>query len=149
MAPTVLSVWGRFEGGPEVTFVGINYLAVAVAAGAGFVFGALWYGLLGKQWMAALDLSEQPKQSPGPYVIAFAAQLVMAWVLAGVVGHFGEVTPMTALVTACLVWVGFVVTTQTVNHRFQSARWSLTVIDSGHWLGVLLVMGLVIGLVGV
>ncbi len=132
-----------------MTFAGINYLAVAIAAGAGFLFGALWYGLLGKQWMAALGLSEQPKPTPGPFVIAFVAQLVMAWVLAGVVGHFGEVTPTTALITAALVWLGFVLTTQTVNHRFQDARWSLTLIDSGHWLGVLLVMGLVIGLFGV
>ena len=131
-----------------MTFVGINYLAVAIAAGAGFLFGALWYGLLGKQWMAALSLSEHPKPTPGPFVVAFVAQLVMAWVLAGVVGHFGEVTPTTALITAALVWLGFVLTTQTVNHRFQGARWSLTLIDSGHWLGVLLVMGLVIGLIG-
>ena len=132
-----------------MVFAGINYLAVAIAAGVGFLFGALWYGLLGKQWMAALGLTEHPKPAPGPFVIAFAAQLVMAWVLAGVVGHFGEVTPMTALTTAGLIWVGFILTTQTVNHRFQSASWSLTLIDSGHWLGVLLVMGLVIGLVGI
>ena len=132
-----------------MTFAGINYLAVAIAAGVGFVFGALWYGLLGKQWMAALGISEHPKPSPGPFAIAFAAQVVMAWVLAGVVGHFGEVTPVTGLITAALVWAGFVLTTQTVNHRFQSARWSLTLIDAGHWLGVLLVMGLVIGLIGV
>ena len=132
-----------------MTFAGINYLAVAIAAGAGFVFGAVWYGLLGKQWMAALGISEHPKPSPGPFVIAFAAQIVMAWVLAGVVGHFGEVTPVTGLITAGLVWAGFVLTTQTVNHRFQSARWSLTLIDAGHWLGVLLVMGLVIGLIGI
>ena len=132
-----------------MTFAGINYLAVAIAAGAGFVFGALWYGLLGKQWIAALGWSEHPKPTAGPFVIAFAAQLVMAWVLAGVVGHLGEVTLMTALISAALVWAGFVLTTQTVNHRFQSASWSLTVIDSGHWLGVLLVMGLVIGLFGI
>ena len=36
-----------------------------------------------------------------------------------------------------------------VNHGFQGAKASLTLIDSGHWLGVLLVQGLVIELFGV
>ena len=35
-----------------------------------------------------------------------------------------------------------------VNHRFQGQGWKLTLIDAGHWLGVLLVMGAVLGLFG-
>ena len=34
-------------------FAGINYLAVVVAAVAAFVFGAVYYGSLGKPWMKA------------------------------------------------------------------------------------------------
>ena len=69
-------------------------------------------------------------------------------VSAGLLGHLGEVTLGRSLLTAAFIWFGFVLTTMMVNHRFQSARWSLTLIDGGHWLGVLLVMGLVIGLFG-
>jgi hypothetical protein len=36
-----------------------------------------------------------------------------------------------------------------VNHGFQGAKRALTVIDGIHWLAVLLVQGLVIGLFGV
>ncbi len=129
-----------------MTFTGISYLAVLVAAVAGF--GAAWYGVLGKQWMAPLGMTEQPKPSALPFVTAFVAQFVMAWTLAGVLGHLGEVTIGRALITAGLIWFGFVLATMMVNHRFQSARWSLTLIDGGHWLGVLLAMGLVIGLFG-
>ena len=132
-----------------MTFAGINYVAVMVATIAGFAFGALWYGLLARQWMAAVGLTEQPKPSPGPFITAFACQLVMAWMLAGVIGHLGEIGVTRSLLSALFVWFGFVVTTMTVNHRFQSARWSLTLIDGAHWLGVLLVMGLVVGLFGV
>ena len=132
-----------------MAFAGVNYLAVLVAAVAGFAFGALWYGLLGKQWMAALGMTEQPKPSAVPFVTAFVAQLVMAWTLAGVVGHLGEVAVVRALITAGLLWFGLVLATMTVNHRFQGAGWSLTLIDGGHWLGVLLIMGLVIGLFGI
>ncbi len=131
-----------------MTFAGINYLAVLIAAAGGFLFGSVWYGLLGKQWMAAVGMTEHPKPAPAPFIIAFVCQLVMAWVLAGIVGHFGEVTLTSTLITAALVWAGFLLTTQLVNHRFQSAPWSLTAIDAGHWLGVLLVMGLTIGLFG-
>ncbi len=129
-------------------FTGISYLAVLVAAIAGFVFGMGWYMLLGKQWMAAVGMKDEPKPSPGPFVCAGISLLVMAWLLAGLIGHLGEVTVARGLITAASVWVGFVLTTMVVNHRFQGSPWSLTAIDSGHWLGVLLLMGLVIGLFG-
>ncbi len=132
-----------------MAFAGVNYQAILVAAVAGFAFGALWYGLLGKRWMAALGMTEQPKPSPLPFVTAFVAQLVMAWTLAGVVGHLGEVAVSRALITAGLLWFGLVLATMVVNHRFQAASWSLTLIDGGHWLGVLLIMVLVIGLFGI
>ena len=132
-----------------MAFSGINYLAVLVAAVAGFAFGSVWYGALGKAWMAALGKPKEAfKPHPLPFVVAFVCQLVMAWMLAGLIGHLGEVTLWDALVSAAFVWFGFVLTTMLVNHRFQSATWSLSLIDGGHWLGVLLVMGLVIGLFG-
>ena len=127
---------------------GINYLGVLVAAVAGFAFGAAWYGLLGKQWMAAANITDPPKAAFGTFLIAFIAQLVMAWMLAGVAFHMGEVSVRRVAVSAAFIWVGFVITTMIVNHRFQSQRWSLTLIDGAHWLGVLLVMAIVLGLFG-
>jgi hypothetical protein len=126
----------------------VNYVAIVVAAVAGFAFGAVWYMALGKVWMAALGMTEHPKPQPAPFLIAFAAQLVMAWMLAGALGHLGDVSVVAGLITAALIWVGFIATTLVVNHRFQGAKWSLTLIDGGHWLGVLLVMGVVLGLFG-
>lgn len=129
-----------------MAFAGISYLAVLVAAIAGFIFGALWYRALGKQWMAATGIDETFEPGPAPFVIAFACQLFMAWMLAGLIAHLGDVTVVRGLITAAFVWAGFVLTTMMVNHRFQSSPWSLTAIDGAHWLGVLLVMGVVIGL---
>jgi len=127
----------------------VNYIAVVVAAVAGFAFGAVWYMAVAKLWMAALGITEQPKPKPAPFIIAFVAQLVMAWMLAGALGHLGDVSVLAGLITGALLWVGFVATTLVVNHRFQGAKWSLTLVDGGHWLGVLLIMGLVLGLFGV
>ena len=57
-------------------------------------------------------------------------------------------TIKTGLITAVFVWLGFVATTQTVNHGYQGHRWALTVIDAAHWLGVLLLQGAIIGAFG-
>jgi Protein of unknown function (DUF1761) len=84
-------------------------------------------------------------------LLAFAANLVMAWMLAGVVGHLGigAVTIRSGVISAAAVWLGFVVTTQTVNYSFGKRPLKLLLIDSGHWLTVLLLQGAVIGLMGV
>jgi glycerol uptake facilitator-like aquaporin len=130
-------------------FDGINLLAVLVAAVVGFVFGAVWYGVLGKAWMRAANLTaEQTKPAPVTMGLAFICQFVMAFVLAGVIYHVGGADVKTGLIAAGMIWVGFVLTTQIVNHRFQDKPWSLTVIDTGHWLGVLIIQAVVIGLIG-
>ncbi|MEP0235712.1 DUF1761 domain-containing protein [Roseibium sp.] len=130
-------------------FDGINLLAVLAAAAGSFVFGAIWYGALGKAWMKAASLSpEQTKPAPVTMAIAFVCQFLMAFVLAGVIYHVGGTNLKTGLISAGMVWTGFILTSQIVNHRFQGAPWSLTLIDCGHWLGVLMLQGTIIGLIG-
>jgi hypothetical protein len=53
------------------------------------------------------------------------------------------------MITGLFLWVGFVITTMAVNHAFQGAKPMLTLIDGGHWLGVLLLQGLMLGWIGV
>jgi len=50
--------------------------------------------------------------------------------------------------TGALFWLGFVVTTLVVNHTFQGAKPALTVLDAGHWLGVLMLQGAILGWLG-
>ena len=134
----------------------INFLAVLVAGVAGWLVGAAWYGVLGKQWMAALGWTEADMRGPDgkrrmpmtPMIIAFVAQLIMALMLAGIVGHMGPPRIATGIISGVLVWFGFVITTITVNNAFQKRGPMLTVIDGGHWLAVLVVQGLILGLFG-
>lgn len=137
-----------------MAFAGTNYLAIVLAAVASYGFGALYYGALGRSWMVALGKSEEDLKGNGniaPFVIAIVALLVMATVLAGVMGHLGpgQVTLRNGLISAGFIWVGFVATTLAVNHAFQGARPALTLIDGGHWLAVLLIQGAIIGWLGV
>ena len=128
-------------------FDGINLLAAGAAAIASFIVGAIWYGVLGKAWMRAAGLSEEQTQpSPVTMVIAFLCQVVMAIVFAGIIYHTGEVTVRAGIISAIMGWIGIVMTTQIINHRFQGQPWALTAIDGGHWRLVLLVQAVVIGL---
>lgn len=131
----------------------INLIAIALAVVASYVFGAIWYTLLSKPWIAALDKSkDQLKAAINPpwlpFVVTFLAQVIMAVMLAGLMAHMGPLTVKSGLITALLVWLGFVLPSMAANHSFQGAKRALTVIDGGHWLGVLLIQGTVIGAMG-
>lgn len=139
-------------------FAGINYLAVLVAAGAAFMFGGAWYGMLAKPWMAAVGINEETIQASKKggktmwlMVMAFLSALVMAWVLAGIIGHLGkdQVTLYNGIISGAFVWLGFVATTLVCNHGFQMQLGMLTLIDGGHWLGALLIEGAIIGAFGI
>ena len=137
-------------------FAGQSYFAIVIAAVVSFLFGWLWYGVLfPKAWVEAVGKTEEELRaqgnSPAPFITAFVAQVIMAWVLAGVIGHLGpeEVTFRNGVISAAFIWLGFVITTLAVNHAFQGSKRTLTLIDGGHWLGVLLLQGAIIGLVGV
>jgi hypothetical protein len=141
-----------------MTFAGVNYLAIFVAAVLAWLAGAVWYMALGKVWMAALGTKpedmEAMKGQPGfflPFIYAFLAEVVMAWTLAGIVGHLGpgQVTIRNGIISGLFCWFGLVMTTTLVNYTFARRGWRLLLIDGGHWLVVLVLIGAVIGAFGV
>jgi hypothetical protein len=136
--------------------VGMNVYAIVLAAIASFMFGWLWYGVLfSDAWLEACGKSRDEVKgdtpSPTPFIISFVGLVVMACVLAGVLRHLGadQVTLRSGVVTGVFMWLGFVITTMVVNNAFRGAKPSLTLIDGGHWLGVLILQGAVIGWFGV
>jgi len=133
----------------------VNYVAVLCAAVAAWIAGAIWYTALGTQWKAALGQSEAEIQTQakgkvpvGPMVITFVAELIMTLLLAGLIGHLGPITIRAGAVTGALCWLGFVATTIAVNNAYPGRKVALTLIDSGHWLAVLLIQGAIIGAFG-
>ena len=62
----------------------MGVLGVLLAAAAGFAAGAVWYMILGRQWMAAVGRTEEEikaDRSPVPFVIGFLASLATAGML--------------------------------------------------------------------
>lgn len=132
----------------------MNYVGIGAAAVASWIAGALWYGVLGKAKMRALGRS--PEEIAGPagrppvfaLVLSFVAEIVMAAMLSGIMVHIGQTTVRGGLISAALIWVGFVITTMATNHAYDGRPPSLTLIDGGHWLAVLLIQGAVLGAFG-
>ena len=130
-------------------FSGINYLAIGLAVVASMITGAVWYGVFSKPWMRAAGLTASDiEQKPSLYIIAVICQIVIAYLLAGLIGHLGSHTLASGIVTAFFCWLGFCLAPMVVNHRFQGNGWDLTLIDGGHWLAVFILQGAIIGWMG-
>lgn len=140
-----------------MTFAGISYLAVVVAAVAAWLVSAAWYMSLCKIWTAALgktpEQMEADRNRPGaflPFIYALVANLIIAWTIAGVLGHLGagEVTLRNGVISAAFCWFGFVLTTMVVNYSFSGRDKRLLLIDAGNWLITFIVIGAMVGGIG-
>lgn len=94
----------------------MGLLSVFVAALAAWVFGAIWYGVIGKQWMAASGLTEETidRKNPAPYIVSFVCALLVA-------GMFRHV-----LATSSLEGVGASAVTGLGMGLFIAAPWIAT-----------------------
>jgi hypothetical protein len=137
-------------------FADINWLAVVLATVASMALGMGWYSILGNQWMAALgktreELMPEGKNSSMPFIIAGICQLVMAYFLllltrAIMDTSAADIQILDAVVVGAHMWFGFLMTGMILNHAYQGQKKSLTLIDGGYLLGVMIVQGAVIGL---
>jgi Protein of unknown function (DUF1761) len=144
--------------GDAMSFAGISYLAVLIAAVAAWLSSAAWYMSLSRHYVAALGKTAEQmaadRKKPGaflPFLYAFVANIIIAWMLAGLLGHLGpgQVTLRNAVISALFLWFGLILTTMGVNYSFAGRDRRLLLIDGGNWLLVLLVIGAVIGAIGV
>jgi len=134
-----------------MTHFAVNWLAVIVATVASMALGFAWYMILAKQWMAAVGKTREELRpnDPTPYIWSVVVQLVMAYFIAALTpALFGATNMVNGILCGANMWLGFVITSMILNHRYQGAKWSLTLIDGGYLLGVLIVQGIVIGLFG-
>lgn len=135
-----------------MVYFDVNWLGIVLGTIASMALGMAWYMALGKPWMAALGKTEEDIKAGGtvsPFVWAALAQFVMAYFIAKLTPVvMGELTWVTGMMMGAHVWVGFIITSMVLNHRYQGMKWSLTLIDGGYLLGVVLVQGVVLGLAG-
>jgi len=135
-----------------------NLMGILIAAIVAWLFGAIYYGLLGKQWIAALGKSaEQIKAERAamskarfvlPFVLSFIAELIMGLVLYGILTHNGLFYARAGAISGAFCWFGFVLTTIVINNAYAGRAWRLSLIDAVHWLVVLVLIGTIVGYFG-
>ncbi len=131
--------------------VQINLLAILVAAVANMVLGFLWYSpiLFGKKWLLAVGKTEDQLKSEKKgigktYLLTFIGALVMAYVLAHIVGYTGATTISGGIQAGFWMWLGFVVTTSLGGLLFEKRPPAIFYITSGYYLVALIIMGAIL-----
>lgn len=132
-----------------MAFGSIDWIALIGAVVASYAFSAVYYITLGKPWMAAIGKTEaeiKAGASPVAYVVAVIGHTLIAYMLSVLMVSLATGSVAGGLSVALPLWLAFVVSTMTINHRFQQSSWSHTIIDGAHWLGVFAIQAVVIGL---
>jgi len=132
-----------------------SFFAILGAAIAAWVFGAAYYMPLGKVWLAAQGRTMAEMQAANanksaaakafPFVLSFVCEIIMAWTMYGLLFHTGNFFARAGLISGLIIWFGFILTTVAVNNAYPGRKLMLTVLDSAHWLGALLIIGAIVG----
>ena len=98
----------------ELSYTGVNWVAVIAATIAYSVIGFLWFSrqVFGKQWAASIGRElPAPGQVPVTSVVgSVVVGLVSAYVLALLAGAAGAVTLVDGVKLGFLAWLGFAAT---------------------------------------
>jgi hypothetical protein len=129
----------------------VNWLWIIIAAIVGFVVGWLWWGpLFGKTWMrlSGVKMKKKPEGMGGKMLIAFIANVIMAWVLAVLIiitaiGSLGG-----ALMLGFTLWLGLVATVMVGGVLWKNEPWGLFWLNSVGWLVTILFMAGVLSVWG-
>ncbi|MBR9703688.1 DUF1761 domain-containing protein [Candidatus Woesearchaeota archaeon] len=118
------------------------WLAIPLAAIASFVLGMIWFcPLFGKKWMK-LTKTKKTKPKNITLLYSFLRLLVMASVIALLLG---ELEYSSFIPTIVVVWLGFTAMPALAPVIWNKQPWSLYAIKMGYELSAVIVMALVIG----
>jgi hypothetical protein len=130
----------------------MGFIAVIVAALAGFAVGAVWYIALSKHWIAASGIRLGPDGKPDgggsamPFLVSGLAMLVVAGFMRHVFAMSGIDTLGAGLVAGLGVGLFFITPWLAMDYAYAARPAKLTVIDGGYAVIGCAVMGAILGL---
>ena len=116
----------------------MGFFAVIAAGVAAFIFGAIWYMVLAKPWMAAsgveVDESGQPanRANPVPYITSIVGAIIVAGMMRHVFVLSGIDTVGEGLVSGLGIGLFMSVPWLATNYGFAGRPFRLTIIDGGY-----------------
>lgn len=126
----------------------IDWLAVLVAAAAGYIFGALWFlpQVFGNAWMAALGKKREELGSPTqPMIVAAITTLITALCLTVMLNGCGIDTLAGGLAMGVVIGGGVVFADMLTDALFQAQVLKLLWITGGHRFASIVLMCGIIG----
>ena len=112
----------------------MGYLSVLLAALAGFIFGAVWYSVLSKPWVAASGIRMGPDGKPENYGPT-------TFVLSGI-DRWDE-----GLISGLGIGLFFISPWIMINNAYGQRPFRLTLIDGGYATFGCAIIGLVLTLI--
>lgn len=128
--------------------VHVNFLAVAGATVAAYIFGAIWYGaIFSKLWQRLTGITDM-KPKPVNFILVLVSMFVMSYVLDNSL-VFGDSYLHVSVVAgglegAFFLWLGYVATVTLVTKLYENKPWGLWILDSAFWLLAMFIMGVVL-----
>ncbi|MEM1363658.1 MAG: DUF1761 domain-containing protein [Pseudomonadota bacterium] len=107
----------------------LTILQIFLAALGSWLFGAVWYGVLGKRWMSAAGVTQEQvsDKNPTPFIVSFLCALVVAAAMNHVLNTGGLVTLGAGLTTGASIGLFFslpwIVTNYLFAHRDRALIW--------------------------
>ena len=130
----------------------VNIAAVIVSGVVFWLIQAGWYTVFGNAWIAAIGMpaervaAAKANPSPWPYVVALAADVLVAYVITKVIVSGGPASVGRGLSIALMLWGGIVITEMLTNNSFEMRPLAVTLINGGSALAGMAACGLICGL---
>lgn len=127
----------------------INYWAILVAAVANFIIGFMLHGpLFGKLWMKLANVTptgnEKFKDMIPQMIQNLIANLVFAFVLGSMIVWNGLDTASRGMIFSAFVWLGFIVTTSSMDVIWMKRSVKLWMFENVASLVSILAMGAIL-----
>ena len=109
-----------------------------------FVASAVWYIAFGKLRASLSPAASTGRPRPTQMLLELVRNLVLAFVLACLVGYTSVTIAARAVSLGLLLWVGFPVILLSGSVIYENVPWKLAAIHAGDWLIKLLLMTVII-----
>jgi hypothetical protein len=125
--------------------LGINTVAIVVAALAAFVASFLWYVVFGKELAKVSSAFAEQKPEAWKMVVVVVQSLVLATVLAYIVERAGVEGWLDAAWTGVVLWIGLSAVQWVGSMVWEKVPLTMALIHAGDWLMKLVLISVLVG----